>query len=198
MLRSYLYEAANVLLSRVAKWSALKAWGVRLAKRSGLRKAKVAVARKLAVILHRMWIEGLHKAYRRGSSAYKAAEVLLKGPELALPEGHPLFLGKDGHERHEVRIRWWDPNAVTFRSAALGMDGDEKNLPDLPIPTDYHYKDEKPVFFGHYWLSGTPKLSSGNAACLDFSVAKGGFLTAYRWSGDKVLSPSNLVYESAI
>ena len=58
MLRSYLYEAANVLLTRVAKWSALKAWGVRLAKRSGLRKAKVAVARKLAVILHRMWIEG--------------------------------------------------------------------------------------------------------------------------------------------
>jgi len=58
MLRSYLYEAANVLLTRVAKWSMLKAWGIRLAKRSGLRKAKVAVARKLAVILHRMWIEG--------------------------------------------------------------------------------------------------------------------------------------------
>src|ERR1700759_2082288 len=58
MLRSYLYEAANVLLTRVAKWSALKEWGIRLAKRSGLRKAKVAVARKLAVILHRMWIDG--------------------------------------------------------------------------------------------------------------------------------------------
>lgn len=58
MLRSYLYEAANVLLTRVVKWSALKAWGIRLAKRSGLRKAKVAVARKLAVILHRMWIDG--------------------------------------------------------------------------------------------------------------------------------------------
>jgi transposase len=58
MLRTYLYEAANVLLTRVTKWSALKAWGIRLAKRSGLRKAKVAVARKLAVILHRMWIEG--------------------------------------------------------------------------------------------------------------------------------------------
>ena len=49
MLRGYLYEAANVLLTRVAKCSALKAWGVRLAKRSGLRRAKVAVARKLAV-----------------------------------------------------------------------------------------------------------------------------------------------------
>jgi transposase len=58
MLRCYLYEAAGVLLTRVAKWSVLKAWGMWVAKRSGLRKAKVAVARKLAVILHRMWIEG--------------------------------------------------------------------------------------------------------------------------------------------
>src|SRR4249920_1986661 len=58
MLRSYLFEAAGVLLTRVPKWSAVKAWGVRLAKRNGLRKAKVAVARKLAVILHRMWIDG--------------------------------------------------------------------------------------------------------------------------------------------
>ena len=58
MLRSYLFEAAGVLLTRVPKWSAVKAWGVKLTKRNGLRKAKVAVARKLAVILHRMWIDG--------------------------------------------------------------------------------------------------------------------------------------------
>ena len=58
MLRSYLYEAANVLLTRVAKWSALKAWGMRIARRRSLSKARVAVARKLAVILHRMWIDG--------------------------------------------------------------------------------------------------------------------------------------------
>src|SRR6188508_2489564 len=58
MLRSYLFEAAGVLLTRVPRWSAVKAWGVRLVKRNGLRKAKVAVARKLAVILHRMWIDG--------------------------------------------------------------------------------------------------------------------------------------------
>jgi transposase len=58
LLRSYLFEAANVLLTRIAKWSTLKAWGMRIAKRSGIRKAKVAVARKLAVILHRMWIDG--------------------------------------------------------------------------------------------------------------------------------------------
>jgi transposase len=57
-LRTYLYEAANVLLTRIAKWSALKSWGMRIAERSSLRKAKVAVARKLAVILHRMWVDG--------------------------------------------------------------------------------------------------------------------------------------------
>ena len=56
--RMYLVEAAGVLLTRVPKWSGLKAWGAKLTKRNGLRKAKVAVARKLAIILHRMWIDG--------------------------------------------------------------------------------------------------------------------------------------------
>ena len=72
-MRSYLYEAANVLLTRVAKWSALKAWGIRLAKRSGLRKAKVAVARKLAVILHRMWIDGSEFKWTSKETAIEAA-----------------------------------------------------------------------------------------------------------------------------
>jgi transposase len=58
LLRCYLFEAAGVLLTRVPKWSALKAWGMRLTKRNGIKKAKVAVARKLAVILHRMWVDG--------------------------------------------------------------------------------------------------------------------------------------------
>jgi hypothetical protein len=47
-----------MLLTRVPKWSALTAWGMRLAKRNGLRKAPVAVARKLAVVLHRIWVDG--------------------------------------------------------------------------------------------------------------------------------------------
>lgn len=58
LLRSYLFEAAGVLLTRTDKWCSLKAWGLRLAKRIGLKKAKVAVARRMAVILHRMWIDG--------------------------------------------------------------------------------------------------------------------------------------------
>jgi hypothetical protein len=57
-MRTYLFEAANVLLTRVSTWSTLKAWGMRLAKRTGATKAKIALARKLAVILRRLWRDG--------------------------------------------------------------------------------------------------------------------------------------------
>lgn len=58
LLRTYLFEAASVLLHRTKKWCTLKAWGLRLAKRIGMKKAQVAVARKLAVILHCIWVDG--------------------------------------------------------------------------------------------------------------------------------------------
>jgi transposase len=58
LVRTYLFEAAGVLMTRVPHWCRLKAWGLRLAKRIGFKKARVAVARKLAVILHRMWCDG--------------------------------------------------------------------------------------------------------------------------------------------
>jgi len=57
-VRTALYEAANVILTRPVKGSMLKSWGMRLAARAGMRKAKVALARKLAVVLHRMLADG--------------------------------------------------------------------------------------------------------------------------------------------
>jgi transposase len=57
MVRTALYEAANVLLSRVTRFSALKRWGLEVAKRRGMKRAKVALARKLATVLHRMWVD---------------------------------------------------------------------------------------------------------------------------------------------
>jgi transposase len=56
-VRSTLYTAANAMLTRSSCWSPLKAWGMKLAKTRGHKKAVIAVARKLAVILHRMWID---------------------------------------------------------------------------------------------------------------------------------------------
>jgi transposase len=65
-VRTALYEAANVILTRPVKGSSLKSWAMRVAKRAGMRKAKVALARKLAVVLHRMLVDGTEFA------AYKA------------------------------------------------------------------------------------------------------------------------------
>ncbi|MFC3722048.1 IS110 family RNA-guided transposase [Neoaquamicrobium sediminum] len=70
-LRRSLYEAANALLTRVARPSSLKAWGLRIAKRSGFKRAKVAVARKLAVVLHAMWRSG--EAFRWTSGVTEPA-----------------------------------------------------------------------------------------------------------------------------
>jgi transposase len=58
MLRHLLYEAASALMTRTRKWSRLRAWGVSVAKRRGMKRATVAVARKLAVIMHRIWVTG--------------------------------------------------------------------------------------------------------------------------------------------
>ena len=57
-VRVALYEAANVLLTRGARFSSLKRWAVEVAKRRGARRAKVALARKLGVVLHRLWVDG--------------------------------------------------------------------------------------------------------------------------------------------
>ncbi|WP_084777292.1 metallophosphoesterase [Bradyrhizobium sp.] len=136
--------------------------------------------------------EGVLESYRHGSVAHSAVEILLKGPEEVLPEGIHFF-DKDGHRREEVRLRWWDQKATTFRRAALGMEGRENEVPDTRLPRDYRYHEGKPVFFGHYWLTKEPVITATNAACLDFSVAKEGYLTAYRWSGERELTKKSLV-----
>ena len=71
LARTALYEAAHTLLTRCTKWSTLKAWGMRIAQRRGLAKARVAVARKLAVILHRMWTD--QTVFRWGKASAVAA-----------------------------------------------------------------------------------------------------------------------------
>jgi len=58
MVRTALFEAANVMLTRAVRFSTLKAWALRVAGRHGMKKAKVALARKLAVVMHRMWVDG--------------------------------------------------------------------------------------------------------------------------------------------
>ena len=64
-MRALLYEAAQVMLTRGQKWSWLKAWAMNIAKRRGQKKAVVALARRLAVIMHRMWSDGTEFRWTR-------------------------------------------------------------------------------------------------------------------------------------
>jgi transposase len=71
-VRAALYEAAHVILTRPVRGSGLKSWAMRLARRAGMKKAKVALARKLAVILHRMWADGTRFDFAAGNGAAAA------------------------------------------------------------------------------------------------------------------------------
>ena len=121
-------------------------------------------------------------------SPFKAIEALLKGIEIPLPPPHH-FHDADGHVRSRVRIRWWDSDARSYRDAAMLRESDRLALPASPIPEHVQigYDGGKPVFVGHYWLTEIPTVLSGKVACVDYSIAKGGKLVAYRWDGEPVL-----------
>jgi transposase len=72
-VRTALYEAAHIILTRPVKGCGLKSWAARLAKRAGMKKAKVALARKLAVVLHRMWVDGESFAFTTPKTVAAAA-----------------------------------------------------------------------------------------------------------------------------
>jgi transposase len=69
MMRAMLYEAAQILLVRSTKWSWLKAWAMQIARRRGVKKAIVALARRLAVIMHRIWMDGTEFRWSREAVA---------------------------------------------------------------------------------------------------------------------------------
>jgi hypothetical protein len=139
----------------------------------------------------------------RGDLLYGAVEVLLKGPEQRLPDG-AHFKDKDGHQRTEARVRWWSDSSdpvdcvigpPSLHEAVRGLE--EFDTSEFRYPTD-----ERPVFFGHYWLTnpeGIPCLTRpANVQCLDFSVGSGrGQLGIYRWSGEEKLTSDNLLAVSA-
>lgn len=128
------------------------------------------------------------------SPAKVAMDLVTKGIEIHLPEGHAFF-DHDGVQRLHTRMRWWDESARTYRNAAMVPTLQMKNIPDTPLPDDIVMGTDSPVpvFVGHYWLSGKPEIRNAKVAVLDFSAAANGPLVAYRWDGETELSNSRLV-----
>ena len=137
-------------------------------------------------------------------SLFVPISTLVKGPEMNLPVGEH-FTDAEGVRRVKTRIAWWlDPKAATFRELSfqpgVSMDVVAEVSPEVRARNFYGEK-ERPVFFGHYWLTGIPKLIRGNVCCLDFSVAgyRGdGRLVAYRFDGEQVLDERKFVWVEAI
>src|SRR5262249_5898022 len=77
MMRVMLYEAAQILPMRATKWSWLKAWAMQIARRCGLKKAIVALARRLAVIMHRIWVDGTEFRWSRQEAAAAQRKVTI-------------------------------------------------------------------------------------------------------------------------
>lgn len=138
--------------------------------------------------------DGLYASYKKGDPIRTTVDILIRGPEVDLPEGFG-FHDHAGHYRTQSRVRWWDENATSLLSGAITDHDAIEGLPDLPLAGDSLVIDDdpRPVFFGHYWMSGDPTLLGPRKTCLDFSVAKpGGVLCSYSWQGEPELTEDHL------
>jgi Calcineurin-like phosphoesterase. len=141
--------------------------------------------------------ELIYKSVKIGTPLNRAVEDTLKGRAIPMPDGL-TFKDKDGTIRKDMRVKWWiNPLTSTYREFSITP---VKCLPDRPVDpsvlkcTNYYPKDERPVFFGHYWLKGPPTLYRDNVCCLDYSVAREGNLVAYRMDGEPQLRMDKLVF----
>lgn len=141
-----------------------------------------------------------------GKYIHQIVEPVLKGIDTKLPEG-VYFYDKDGTKRTKSRVKWWlKPEGLTYdiylEPNAGGCEGMDKIIVDTSIlDKDYlngYSTTEKPIFFGHYWLQMDkdtgPQIQADNVCCLDYSVAKKGFLVAYRFDGETKLDNSKFIY----
>ncbi|MFN4121991.1 MAG: metallophosphoesterase [Flavobacteriales bacterium] len=145
----------------------------------------------------RLTDELIYQSVKIGTALNEAIEQTLKGKELRMPKGLS-FTDKDGTRRTEIRIKWWeDPSVMTYKSISVETIA---HLPEQPIELsafkllNFDHHTDKNVFFGHYWLKGEPSIYRANICCLDYSVAKGGNLVAYRLTEESALDSKNLRY----
>ena len=135
---------------------------------------------------------GKHSGGRH--AVFHALEGLCKGPEIDLPDGLS-FTDHAGHHRTRARTRWWRNEARSFSEIAILEGADVLGLADIPVPEAYRpeHVTGSPIFIGHYWLQGNPKLLTAKVACLDYSAARNGPLVGYRWEGESELTGAGFV-----
>ncbi|WP_341771097.1 metallophosphoesterase [Pseudomaricurvus hydrocarbonicus] len=165
-------------------------------------------------VVHACWDESLIDEYKsrypqpeltqefiaaskqKGSFESQLVDRLTRGTSMPLPDGMQLH-SEDGFIRRFFRTKFWEESPKTYGDVVFQPDPLPYDLAEHPIKSHHKGKllqyDSRaiPVFFGHYWLKGRPKPLQPNVACLDYSAVNFGRLTAYRFSGESVLSEDN-------
>ena len=135
--------------------------------------------------------DDLEEVARKETPFARAVDLLLSGPETALPAGIG-FHDNSGHYRTQVRIAWWRADAPTWRAAALSVPNPEC-LPETEITDelglDFYGEENPPVLVGHYKMRGAPRIETPQAACLDYPDTP----CVYRWSGEQALRTTSLI-----
>ncbi len=155
------------------------------------RISQLKVVAKDGVLSQDQFVE----AADRKSALFDLVETTTKGPEHPLPAGFG-FHDKDGVWRDCIRLRWWAQNCQSWAEISASVPNPSE-LPEEMVPEDVlrrtYPSAAKPVFFGHYWLTGKPVLQARNALCLDYSAGKDGPLVSYLMEpGQQTLSIHSL------
>jgi hypothetical protein len=142
--------------------------------------------------------EGFLHAGRKNNPVRAAREVFLNGLEVKLPPGISYF-DQDGHEHSDARLAWWKFRDTKLRLRDVVYASAEilAQLPDTNLSPQQFLEvddDPRPIIFGHYWMTTPLDVLSTRHACVDASVARGGMLAAYRFSGESTLVRENFVY----
>ncbi|WP_201534835.1 metallophosphoesterase [Psychrobacter ciconiae] len=121
---------------------------------------------------------------QKDTPEFDALERVLKGVETPLPEGL-VMVDKEGAERKNVRVRWWldDLQSKTIHEIARAPKSNLALIPTDALAENINFalKTQKPVFVGHYWLTGNPEPLSPQVICTDYSAAvDSGYLTCYQ------------------
>ena len=138
---------------------------------------------------------------RPGSLEAHIMHRLTRGLDIPLPEGMTVK-SRDGIERRKFRAKFWDVRGGLrcYGDWAFQPDPLPPELATKPITDEHRHQmvhygpTEKPLFVGHYWLTGAPKPLAPNMACLDYSAVSSGKLVAYRMDGETQLDESKFVW----
>lgn len=135
----------------------------------------------------------LSESVNPDSFLFQFLDRILRGTSLKLPDNRSMT-AKDGMVRQFFRTKFWSRSPQLYSDVVFQPDPLPADLAHARLSAEekqkllYYSENEKPLFFGHYWMSGVPAVIRSNIACLDYSAVKYGRLVAYRMDGEHSLN----------